>query len=275
MARLFNGTTDRIDYTKKWNPQGAQISISMWVYRTQVGEYGYLYHLGRNNTTFGLLVGHPGNTNDGAVRFYREGSVQDEVRTSVNNVLTLNTWVHLLITDSDFTDASTIFGYLNGAGFVWSTAQSGNTEVSYDATNWSLGGRDYDDARNFGGYICRFGMWNRVLSSREIWLLAQGAPPSLFKLGLKIDVPLMRDGKIEYVNQLAGALDGTSVVAEPDKVIAFNTWLAKYVGNRPIPASWITTMYPNSPLLTYGISPAAPTRMPRYGFTNFQVPGIV
>ena len=79
---------------------------------------------------------------------------------------------------------------------------------------WSVGGRNYDDARNFGGYLAEVGMWSRVLSADERAALAAGYSPLFFPIGLRHYAPLIRD-PVDRVTGAAGTLDGTAVVDHP------------------------------------------------------------
>ncbi|MHC4542936.1 MAG: LamG domain-containing protein [Planctomycetota bacterium] len=211
MARDFDGDTDRIDYTRVWNPQGDPFSISFWVYRVGSNEYYYFFHVGQDNSNFGFVIGTPGSEGDGQLRLYRRGATACE-RTSVSATLGTNTWTHIVMThDGTFTDYTTMHIYKDGTEVSYTSGANGVTEVSYTATNWSIGGRDYSDDRCLYGRLAEMAIWDRVLTTGEKDALAVGYSPLFFVNGMRGHWPLIRH-QMDVFNGDAGTLDGTTVI---------------------------------------------------------------
>lgn len=217
MARSFNDATDRIDYPAAWNPTGSAFSFSCWAYLTQGAEDGYLWHIGQDDSNYGMSVWHRGSSGIGTAQFFRHGS-SDLYRISSNSQMPSNAWYSYIVThDGTFTDYTTVHIYVNGAEINYSSNGNGSSEVSYAATNWSIGGRTYDDLRNFGGYLAEMAIWNRVLNAGEIASLAAGFCPRYFARGIKGYWPLQR-ALLDWYNGSYGTADGTAVVAHPPKI---------------------------------------------------------
>lgn len=217
MARSFNDSTDRIDYTATWNPSGAAISLAFWAYRTQGAEDSYFWTRGVDDSSVGIAFWHRGSgVGQGTIELYRPGSGTSFRRTAVTGSLPASAWYHVIFThDGTFTDKTTASIYIDGSEVSYDTGADGSgTEDSYGATYQCIGGRYYDDARNWGGYLAEMATWNRVITAGERAALAARYSPRFFMNGIKGYWPLVRD-TIDPIHGDYGTLDGTAVVAHP------------------------------------------------------------
>ena len=90
---------------------------------------------------------------------------------------------HVLIThDGTINDSTTVKIYADNAG-TYGDDINGASETA-STGKWCIGGRTYDDNRNFDGKIAEVAVWNRVLSAGEIANLAGGYAPSLVPTNL-------------------------------------------------------------------------------------------
>lgn len=214
MARSFNGSTDRIDWANNWDSQGQALSICAWVYLVDTTTNMYLFHHGSDNSTTGWLLSHKGDIATGVMQFWKNGSTALRRQTASGTIPT-GQWTHLIAThDGTFTDASTVGMYVDGSEATYNDPQNGVSENSFVADNWSVGGRDYDDNRNWGGYVAEVAIWNRVISADEIKALSKGNSPLLFPGSIKFYVSLMRDTE-DMINGVSATLDGTAVIEHP------------------------------------------------------------
>jgi len=99
---------------------------------------------------------------------------------------------------------------------------NGATEDAH-AGKFCMGGRTYDDARNFNGKIAQVGVWNRVLTAGEIANLAAGYAPDLAAAsGLQfyfkgntsslVAVPPTSTGTADGTTSVTGVGNGPSIV---------------------------------------------------------------
>jgi len=183
MSRVFNGTTDRIDWASPYNPTTSPISISAWIYN----------HTKPVNTQYILATHNVANTTFGVaftvyaalarLDLFRNGTTLLD-RISITDTVQLNTWANVIVTHTGvMNDYSTIHIYYNGVEVTYATGTNGATEASA-AGKWSIGGRIYDNARNFDGNIAEVGVWNRVITPAEIAYLASGIQPCGYSNGL-------------------------------------------------------------------------------------------
>lgn len=215
MARDFNGTTDRIDWANVQDMADTALTISMWVYfdnyASGLDEY--------------LLCSHEsGDANVGWI-FWKTST--DRLRISRFDVTgwdnlysdrgdtgvpSNGVWTHLITTDDGAGNGEV---YVNNA--TPSSSGSGTTSGTPNdsAGSWSIGGRIYDDNRNFNGKIAEVGVWNRVISSSERSILYDDKmSPLYFPNGLLFYSPLYGSNTdVDYLNGVASTTDGTSKFA--------------------------------------------------------------
>jgi len=184
-SRDFSGATftDRIDWTSVATLTGSPVTIAMWIYFDAYDAHN----------TYLLCIHNAANTAycmyiyclaaSGTINFGRQGTT--ELFRGSKDAFGTGAWKHLVIThDGVQTTASSIHFYFNGvANETGGTGQNGASEIA-PAGLWSIGGRYYDDARNFDGRLAQVGIWNRVLTAGEITGLAAGNKPNAYATNL-------------------------------------------------------------------------------------------
>jgi len=182
-SRDFNGTTDRIDWANFYSSAGVPISISAWIYSDGVADTNSDYICQIQNTgdaAYGTVF-YTRTTIAGQCRqigFTANGAT-DILRISNEFADIVGSCHHVLVTfDGTFTDATKIHIYLDNTELTYAVSTNGVTEDAH-AGKFCIGGRTYDDARNFDGKIAQVGVWNRVLTAGEIADLAAGYAPDL------------------------------------------------------------------------------------------------
>jgi hypothetical protein len=208
MARDFNGTTDRIDWTSIANLAGTAVTISGWLYLDAMAHNSYMLCINNNTATYGIILSW--NTS-GQFQFFRDGSTTLYRITATNFVLPTGSWVHVLAThDGVMTTATSIHLYKNGTESpTYDSTNNGAGEPSQTGV-WSVGGRLQDDARNVDGRIAEVAVWNTVLSSTLITKLAAGYSPQFFPTNLIFYVPLLGTSVTDRISGTVGTPDGTS-----------------------------------------------------------------
>jgi hypothetical protein len=98
--------------------------------------------------------------------------------------------------------------YLDGASqsLVTDINQSGSLNTS--GSNYVIGNRGNDDARNWDGQLAEFAVWDRILSAAEHAALGKGFSPLHFRQSLILYVPMIRESVDYYstVPTVTGAL---------------------------------------------------------------------
>jgi hypothetical protein len=176
-SRNFNGTTDRIDWPSVANLKGSAITMSAWVYVVGPGatsDYAICMH-GSSNASVGIVLLVPDATH---IELYRNGT-SALVRFGTVSNLTQG-WHHILGThNGTINDATTVHLYCDGIECAEYTNPNNGAGEIENSGSWSVGGRIYDDLRNFNGQIAQAAVWNRVLTGAEITNLAAGQSPDL------------------------------------------------------------------------------------------------
>jgi hypothetical protein len=133
-------------------------------------------------------------------------------------------WHHVLVThDGTDNDYTKIHHYRDGTEISDNVDATNGSAVVSPAGSYSIGGRIYDDARNFDGMIAQVGVWNRVLTSTEIANLAAGYAPDLAAAsGLQfyfkgntsslVAVPPTSTGTADGTTQVTGVGNGPSII---------------------------------------------------------------
>jgi hypothetical protein len=209
-SRSFNGSTDRIDWSAIWNPTAQPLTISAWVNSDGVAgnpDYIFEVHSG-GDSAIGLTLYQYSAT---GVGFTRRGTTVLFKGALAPGSLT-GAWHHILVThDGTDTDYTTIHIYFDGAEGTTDTGPTNGVSVVAQTGSWSIGGRIFDDGRNYDGKIAQVAAWSRVLNSTEIANLALGQAPSLAAPG---DLQFYWKGNTgslkDQVTSAFGAADGTS-----------------------------------------------------------------
>ena len=219
MAIDFNGTTDRIDYANVFNPIGQAITFAAWVYPDVFdaqSRYFWSSHPA-GDAAPGAIFYIAGTTDKLAV--YVAGGTALE-RTCGDNSISTGSWQHILLTWDGSTTAANVHIYVNGAEEDYAATTNG-VNLTAATGSWSIGGRIYDDARNFDGHVAEPAVWNGILSAAEIAALAAGYAPHCFPYGLKWAPRLIR-GVNDPISGNTGTLDGTSVADHPRIIYPYN-----------------------------------------------------
>lgn len=214
MARDFNGSTNRLDWSTLGNLTGHAMTVSLWAYADTYVTNGYLLCIhDSGNTSFGIIINtSSANPSYGYVSVFVNAAT-DLQRSSVTNTLGTGAWTHLVITWSGTITASTgVHIYKNGTETSYSTNTDGVASETSHTGSWSLGGRIYDDNRMFDGKLAEVAVWDRVLNSTEISNLASGYAPSLVDNGsnLLFYYSAKTDTTTAETGGAAGTVDGTS-----------------------------------------------------------------
>jgi hypothetical protein len=211
MARDFNGSTDRLDWANISNTVSA-LTISSWVYVDTIGQLRYVFASHNSaNTGFAEIFGF-GYVDSTHISLFMnaQGATALQRGSDTFNPSTIaGAWHHILMTWDGGTTATNAHLYLDGTELAYTTPINGATLTAGTGV-WSLGGRIYDDNRNFDGKIAEFGVWNRVLSAGEIAALAAGATPGAYSTNLLHYYSALTDTTTAEIGGAAATADGTS-----------------------------------------------------------------
>lgn len=206
-SRSFNGTSDRIDWTNIANLKESPITISAWINALDASTTSdYILHIHpEGNTNFGIVF-YIYSTN--LIGLIRNGTVPYTWRTA--NFSWANAWHNVLVTHDGSYDFTKIHIYMDGIEETsYANEQNGSAEL-VTSGSWSVGGRIYDDLRNFSGSIAQVGCWNRVLTNSEIQLLGSGYAPSFFQDNLLFYFKGNTDSLNNETSGIAGTPDGST-----------------------------------------------------------------
>lgn len=215
MARDFNGSTDRIDYASVLDLNGSALTIAAWVYIDSIVYENYVTIHPSGDASEGVMLQQwTAGPKTLAITRTWSTSGANKRRDGVGEIST-GSWLHVMATSDSGADDSGMECYVDGSvpGSSASTAGSGS-ENNHDGS-WSLGGRIYDDNRNFEGRMAEIGVWNRVLSADERAALAKAFSPLHFRRGLKFYTKLLGQKDIDIMAGKTPTYDGTSVIAHP------------------------------------------------------------
>lgn len=216
MARDFNGTTDRIDYTLPFNTAGQATSYFCWAYfdvLQPTTNPDYIFQSTATGGVSSLLFDQEPN-GAGRLQLQRITDGTTLNRISANNVITTGVWTHIGFTAAGNLTASDQDIFVSGVEVTYSTSTSGTGTERPAVDGFSLGGRPSDDARNFNGRIAWAAAWNRTLAAGEIAMLAAGMSPLIVHNGLRMFAPLV-GAPHDLCNPNSGTVDGTSIIAHP------------------------------------------------------------
>ncbi len=155
-ALKFDGYNDRIDIADSSSLDGltTNFTVSVWVKRTLLGNYGNIYRSG-SQTNF-WVVGFASNDK----LYFSENGIADSI---ANTVLTDKTWHHIVVVkdgDSGTNIRFYVDGSADGGASVGTVATpSGTKEIGF------INGAASSE---FGGIIDDIRVYNRVLSLDEI-----------------------------------------------------------------------------------------------------------
>ena len=220
-SRDFNGATDRIDWASPATLTGSPLTVSAFVYSDGLA--------GTRDTI--LQIHQAGDAAAGiewcltstvTVQFLRTGATSCYRGGARTGVSFTGQWLHVCVThDGTFNDYTKMHIFINNVECEsYSIGQNGATEAAI-AGSWSIGGRKFDDTRNFDGKLAQVAVWNRVLTAGEIANLAAGYAPSFISDGLQFYAPLNTasltatpggDGTADGTTQLTGVGNGPAII---------------------------------------------------------------
>jgi len=227
MGRDFGGSTDRIDYANVLSPGGNPQTWSFLVYPDSIAANQYLlivHHTGDTATAF-LIHTHSSGSGRVGVIVQNDGGSNMVVATD-NDTIATGVWQHVLIHTDGSNTATNLHVFVDGVEASYNTQSDGDGTIRAGDGSWSIGGRIWDDTRNFDGRLANLGMWNRELTAGEIAALAAGYAPATIPRGLKWAPDLVRHQR-DHISGKTGTLDGTTVVAHPRTiwpVPSFKPW---------------------------------------------------
>lgn len=221
MARDFNGTTDRIDYGNVFDPSSNANGWTWagWVFPDNVNrataQYFWTAHTS-GDTNVGSIAQIANNgAGSGALVMTIQRATTATSRTSNSSSLSASAWSHVAYTWSGGTAQTTCKMYVNGTEVGYATGADGVGAVLASVGSHSLGGRIFDDNRNFDGREAECGLWDVVLTAAEIAVLAARVAPILVQpSALQFYWPIVR-GQQDAIAGQGGTLDGTTVVDHP------------------------------------------------------------
>ena len=218
-ARVFDGTTDRIDYSSKYTFSGSPVSFSIWVQFDRINIYQILLNVQDiTNGSANLYLASPGNSRVGSVGMYIKGATYGW-RTGAINTVAIGVWYNLIFTwDGIITSlASHVHIYKDGIEIGYDNTQNGTLPLSNMAGIWSLGNVNYIDSSMFKGKIAEVAAWDRVLTTEEIAQLVNrnNLKSATFIPSGLLFVEHPDEPKDLWTNEL-GILDGTTLSYGPD-----------------------------------------------------------
>lgn len=214
MARDFNGSSDKINYTLATGQHSNDaITIAFWAYYDSVAQYANPFRLEDS----GAAVNANWEFDDGW------GFVFNAQWSSANGAWSIakpstGAWVHCCVTYSWSSTANDPVLYINGASQVITERQapSGTKVNTGDRLVLGLNPSFY-----LNGRLAEFAIWNRVLTAAEVAQLGDGFAPSVMRRGLVFYDPLLRN-TTDAIKGTAGTATGTTVVSHPRTIYPTN-----------------------------------------------------
>ncbi len=232
-ARLFNGTTDLINYGNVASLDGqSKLSISLWfmtaTFRATDVHVVKLSADANNGFTLQQSAdafSGPSLNND-ILFTIRNGGVFGGYTEAVG--LAVDTWHHLaMVYDGTLTgDANRLKGWVNGIAQTlnFSTFPGVPATAAANAGGLCLGGADLAPETHWNGRLYLVGLWNIALTDSEVAILASGVAPCAIQPGsLQVFAPLDQGQSPEPnlgVGGGSGTVTGTTVVDGP--VLAYS-----------------------------------------------------
>ena len=169
MSAEFNSSKDLVlDRIFHQNDEVSNLSISIWVMFTDnLGSNNNIWNFNQNG---GWRI-RPSSSSEMQNIVYMNSSYQD-VRISLPNTLSLNTWYHLVMTF----DNGIFKCYLNGelAGSSDKTSVATTIKFSSSDNRWSLGDYTYNQEK-FIGKLSDFRIYAKTLTADEVKDLYQNS----------------------------------------------------------------------------------------------------
>ena len=151
-CRDFNGSTDRIDWSSAGDLTGSALTISAWINSDGfAGNSDYIFEIHQSgNTAIGMQFYLAATTNI----YYQRGTGVTSVYRGVTADDFTGALTHVLVThNGTLNDYTTIHIYVNGTEVTLAVTNQNGSSVADPTGSWSVGGRIFDDSRNFDGKI--------------------------------------------------------------------------------------------------------------------------
>jgi hypothetical protein len=216
MPRSFDGITDRVDWTNPYNQSGNPITISLWVKpriaSVSASEYLIVSHVA-GDASFGSFI----LTRDAGPRLAFLGifsSVNLAIATGLN-VLSTTEWTHIVVTWDGSTPTTSVKIYSNNVDQGQANVVNGSGTPGDGSGSLSMGGRIFDNNRNYDGSLCYAAVWDRELSEDERFTLFERMHPTFIRNGLVWASDLEGFyGTDNLVANNPATLDGTAAIAD-------------------------------------------------------------
>jgi hypothetical protein len=232
MARVFNGTSDRIDAnTARLFNKATAASASMWAFAASPSSAGQCYaegNTGSNNNTFTVGTGVSSTANVRLlIKINNSGSDVDATGTAAAFEAH---WHHILFTQDT---SNNCIVYVDGQVDISTSYSSAQT---YSANDLVIGALRRASISNwFAGSIAEVANWSRTLSAAEALQLALGVPasqlvPDHYWPLAGVASPEPDIGTATTVN---GTLNGTTSAAGPP-IVGLSSFIPS-LGRRPVP----------------------------------------
>lgn len=177
-SRVFNGTTDRVDWPSIRNVNGEPITISIWCYLSETVT---------NMSPRPFMIAAPPGTNDGLYMFVRRSDGRlivadrnddgDSAIQQATGRTWENQWVHALVTYTGSNDPDDMAVAYDGVAQA-SAAKTESTGTPREKDGlWSIGGAPSADTVNWIGRLAAPMVWSRVLTAAEQYNLYQMTGP--------------------------------------------------------------------------------------------------
>lgn len=166
----FDGVNDYVDLGDVLDFDGSTpFSISCFVYH-DTSFPTFAHYLSKISYSPSAL-GYQFSTNLAKIRFYltalRNGGGFCYVETT-NNVLTINTWHHVVMTYDGSQDVSGVNIYVDDTSVALSIVGNNLTGSTSNSDNSSIGAGSNGTAYYMKGRIDEVGVWNRELTASEV-----------------------------------------------------------------------------------------------------------
>jgi len=211
MARLFNGTTNKIEVTDNaaltLPAAGWTIALRFYVTAFTAGTYPRLLSWGAYGTTSSVSLNYRGTDR---VLQYKVQDADDNNSTDwASSELSLETWYHVAMIH----DGSTVKIYVDGN--LTSTRPSIALGDINHGGNLTLGVDPLNPGNGYlSGRLAEVAKWDRAITGDEIAALAGGASPAFFPVDRAWYLPMKEDLR-ERDAVLTITNTGTVLVAHP------------------------------------------------------------
>jgi hypothetical protein len=171
-SRHITASSDKISFSSIDTLTGDPLTISAWIYLDTNSASNY-YIVGMQDsgdTQYGIVLNLIATTT--LLDFVRHAT-SDYLWNISENVPGIG-WRHVLLTSNGGLLSSSVAMYVDGVSKAVSFTNGSGAETAHSG-KWTIGGRTYDNARYFDGKIAEVAVWNRVLDSTEIAIMANRA----------------------------------------------------------------------------------------------------